>query len=81
MPDNYEADLHLGYALPIGPVDVNFLVDVFSIFNAQRAVVLDERWSFQEKDNASPTPTNPNYGQPILRTAPTTVRLGVRISF
>ncbi|MGE5275864.1 MAG: TonB-dependent receptor [Acidobacteriota bacterium] len=81
MPDNYEADLHLGYALPIGPVDVNFLVDLFSIFNAQRAVVLDERWSFQEKDNSSPTPTNPNYGQPILRTAPTTVRLGVRVSF
>jgi hypothetical protein len=62
-------------------VNINLLADVFSIFNAQRAIVLDERYSFQEKDNSSPTPTNPNYGQPILRTAPTTVRFGVRVSF
>jgi outer membrane receptor for ferrienterochelin and colicin len=81
-PDNYEADLHFGYPISVGPVSINLLLDVFSILNAQRAVVLDERWSRpQESDNASPTPLNPTYKQPVYRTAPTTARLGVRVSF
>ncbi len=80
-PDNYEADLHLGYPLSIGPVTVNFLVDVFNILNAQRPVLLDERWGFQESDNASPTPVNPNYKKAVFRTPPTSARLGARVSF
>ena len=80
-PDNYEADLHFGYPIGIGPVSINVLVDVFNILNAQRPVILDERWGFQEADNASPTPVNPNYGKPVFRTPPTSARLGVRVSF
>jgi hypothetical protein len=80
-PDNYEADLHFGYPLGIGPVTVNLLVDVFNILNAQRPVLLDERWGFQEADNASATPVNPNYGKPVFRTPPTSARLGLRVSF
>jgi outer membrane receptor for ferrienterochelin and colicin len=80
-PDNYEADVHFGYPLGIGPVTVNFLLDVFNILNAQRPVLLDERWGFQEADNASPTPVNPNYKKPVFRTPPTSARLGVRVSF
>ena len=80
-PDTYEADLHLGYPIPLGPVNLNVLVDVFNLFNAQKAVLLDQRWSFQESDNSSPTPTNPGYGKPVLRTPPTSARLGVRVSF
>ena len=80
-PDNYEADLHFGYPLALGPVTVNFLVDVFNILNAQRPVLLDERWGFQEADNASTTPVNPNYGKPVFRTPPTSARLGLRVSF
>jgi len=80
-PSNYEADLHFGYPLQTGPVTVNFLLDVFNVLNAQRAILLDQRWGFQESDNSSPTPVNPNYGKPVLRTPPTTFRLGVRVSF
>jgi len=80
-PDNYEADLHLGYPILVGPATINLLVDVFSIFNAQRPVILDQRWGFQESDNQSPTPVNPNYKQPVFRTAPTSARFGVRVSF
>jgi hypothetical protein len=80
-PDSYEADLHLGYPLDVGPAQVNFLLDVFDILNAQRAVLLDQRWGFQESDNSSPTPVNPGYKRPVLRTAPTSFRLGVRVSF
>ncbi len=81
MPSTYEADLHLGYPIAIGPVDVNLLADVFSLFNAQRAIILDQRWGFEEADNASPTPVNPDYGLAALRTPPTIVRFGVRVSF
>jgi Carboxypeptidase regulatory-like domain/TonB dependent receptor/TonB-dependent Receptor Plug Domain len=79
-PSNYDADLHLGYPLPVGPVTVNFLFDVFNVFNTQRPILLDERWDFQQADNASPAPTNPNFRKPVLRTPPTSLRLGVRLS-
>lgn len=81
MPASYEADLHLGYPVEIGPASVNLLLDVFNILNAQRPILLDQRWGFQEADNASPTPVNPGYGKPVLRTPPTSFRLGVRVSF
>jgi outer membrane receptor protein involved in Fe transport len=80
-PDTYEADLHLGYPIEIKPVTINILFDIFNLLNAQRPILLDQRWGFQEADNASPTPVNPNYGKPVLRTPPTALRLGVRVSF
>jgi hypothetical protein len=80
-PDNYEADVHFGYPIDTGRVRVNLLLDIFNILNAQRPVLLDQRWGFQESDNASPTPVNPSYGKPILRTPPTSARFGVRLSF
>lgn len=80
-PDNYEADLHLGYPLKAGPATFNFLVDVFNLLDAQRPVLLDERWGFQEADNASLTPVNPAYKRPILRTPARSYRLGLRVSF
>ncbi len=79
-PDTYDADLHLGYPIPAGPVKINLLLDVFNVFNTQRPLLLDQRWGFQEADNASPTPVNPDYGKPVLRTPPTSVRLGVRVT-
>lgn len=80
-PDLYEADLHLGYPIPLGPVSINVMADVFNLLNAQRPVLLDQRWDFQESDNANPTPTNPNYGKAVLRQSPRSLRLGARLSF
>jgi len=80
-PDTYDADLHLGYPLKAGPVTVNLLLDVFNLLNTQRPLLLDERWGFAEADNASPVPANPNYKQAALRTPPTSLRLGLRISY
>ena len=60
---------------------INFLADVFSLLDAQRPVLLDQRWGFQESDNFEPTPVNPGYGEAVLRTPPRTLRLGARISF
>ena len=74
-------DLHLSYPLEVKRVTINFLADVFSVLNAQRTILLDQRWGFTEADNASPTPVNPNYGEAILRTRPRSLRLGLRVSF
>jgi hypothetical protein len=79
-PDTYEADLHLGYPIAVGPAKVNLLFDVFNLLDVQRPVLLDQRWGFQESDNALPTPTNPDYKRPVLRTPPRSFRLGVRLS-
>jgi hypothetical protein len=70
-PDTYEMDVHLGYPLQVGPVEINFLADIFNLLDAQRPIVVDQRWGFQESDNASPTPVNTNYGKAVLRTGPT----------
>ena len=80
-PSNYDVDVHLGYPVPVHGAQLNVLLDVFSLLDTQRAVLLDERWGFQESDNASPTPVNPNYRQAVVRTAPRSVRLGLRLTF
>jgi hypothetical protein len=81
-PSNYDLDVHLGYPIPLGRgMELNLALDVFNVLNTQRAVLLDQRWGFQEADNASLTPVNPDYGQAVLRTPPTSARLGVRLSF
>ena len=81
MPSNYEADLHLGYPLNVKAVTINVLLDMFDLLNAQRPILLDQRWGFQEADNARSRPVNPDYLKPVLRTPPRSVRLGLRISF
>lgn len=80
-PSNYDVDVHLGYPIDFGGIELNLLLDVFNLLNTQRPILLDQRWGFQESDNASPTPVNPGYGEAVLRTAPTSARFGVRLSF
>ena len=80
-PSTYEADMHLGYPIETGRAKINLLLDVFNILNAQRPILLDERWDTQESENALPAPSNPGYGKAVLRTPPTSARIGVRVSF
>jgi hypothetical protein len=80
-PSNYDIDVHFGYPITLGPATVNILLDVFNVLNSQRPVLLDQRWGFAEPDNDDPTPANPRYGDAVIRTPPTSARLGVRVSF
>lgn len=81
-PSNYDVDVHLGYPVEVGHgVTVNLLLDVFSLLNTQRAILLDQRWGFEEADNALATPANPGYRRAALRTSPASARLGVRVTF
>jgi hypothetical protein len=65
----------------VGPATFNFLLDIFSLLDVQRPILLDQRWGFQEADNSSPTPVNPDYKRAVLRTPPRSYRLGLRVSF
>jgi hypothetical protein len=61
VPDSYDADLHLGYPLQIGPVTMTFLVDIFNIFNTQRVLAVDSRYNLSEFYDPNTNTTNPNY--------------------
>jgi hypothetical protein len=80
-PSNYDVDLHFGYPIDLGRAKLNLLLDVFNVLNTQRPILVDQRWGFSEADNAEATPANPRYGEAVIRTPPTSARLGVRISF
>jgi hypothetical protein len=65
----------------VGRSHLNILLDVFNILNTQRAILVDQRYGFQESDNALAKSANPGYLKPILRTPATSARLGMRWSF
>ncbi|HEY6066248.1 MAG TPA: hypothetical protein VIY96_08845, partial [Thermoanaerobaculia bacterium] len=92
-PDTYEIDAHVGYPLRIGPVTLNVLADVFNLLNAQRPILLDQRYNFAEFTNANyvcgsnrdplddEPKCNERYRQAFLRQSPRSLRIGARISF
>ena len=57
------------------------MIDLFNVFNSQDAVEVDNRYSFSQADNSSPTPTNLRYGQGRVFQEPRTLRIGLRASF
>jgi len=80
-PSNYDADVHLAYPIAFGGSHLNILLDVFNILNTQRAVLLDQRYSFQEEDNGLAKSANATYLKPVVRTPATSARLGLRWTF
>jgi hypothetical protein len=72
--------VHLGYPINAGKARVLLVLDVFNVLNAQRPILLDQRWSFREEDNSKTTPRD-GYLDPVLRTNPTSARFGVKVSF
>jgi outer membrane receptor for ferrienterochelin and colicin len=91
-PDTYEADLNFAYPLRLGPVTVNLLAAVFNVLNAQRPILLDQRYNFAEFADATyvcgSSATNPDEGkcnsrylQASQRQLPRSFRFGMRVSF
>ncbi len=92
VPASYDADLHLGYPLQLGPVSLTFLADIFNLFNTQRVIAVDQRYNLSEFDNpsyvcgsqpgsADQARCNSTYGQPIARSLPTSVRFALKLGF
>jgi len=89
VPADYEADLHFGYPLNLGPVTLTGLVDVFNVLNRQRAIAVDQRYNtaeFEDPNQVCPRGSSDNgcfadYGKAIARTSPTSVRFALKLGF
>jgi hypothetical protein len=44
-PSDWEADVHLGYPIALGPGHVNVILDVFNMLNRQHKTALDQRYN------------------------------------
>jgi hypothetical protein len=44
-PDEYEADLHFGYPVRFGGVELNLLADIFNLLDRQAATNVDQRFN------------------------------------
>ena len=89
VPADYEADLHFGYPLNLGPVTLTTLVDVFNVLNRQRPIAVDQRYNVAEFDDpnqqcakgSDANGCNPFFGTAIARTSPTSVRFALKLGF
>jgi hypothetical protein len=75
-PDIYDADLHLGYTIPMGPAEFNVGADVFNLLNQQRVLAQDQRYNLSEGGAL-----NPNYLRPVSFTGRRSLRVFGRVSF
>jgi hypothetical protein len=75
-PAIYDADIHLGYQLPLGPVKISVGADVFNVLNMQRTLAQDQRF-----DLGPGGPQQANYLRPIAFTPRRSLRLTSRVSF
>jgi hypothetical protein len=85
-PDLYTLDLHLAYPIKLGGGNLELMADVFNLFNQQRAVNVDQRWSTMDEYESAglsvdEQKTNNNWGQPLVYYPPRNIRFGVRLSF
>jgi len=92
VQSTYDADLHLGYPVVLGPVTVTVLTDFFNIFNTQRVLAVDQRYNLSEfsdpnyvcgsqPGSSDDQRCNPTYGQAIARTLPFSARFGLKVGF
>src|SRR4029453_11899796 len=51
VESSYDADVHLGYPLQIGPATMTFLRAFFNIFNNQLVLAVDQRYNTSEFDD------------------------------
>ena len=91
LPDYYEADLHLEYALRFGPISVVPVVDVFNLLDRQGVISREELYNNQAsvgenqpcsdgtyRNECAP---NPRFGKDISWQNPRLIRVGARVSF
>ncbi len=96
-PDLFTLDLHLGYTLRVGKdLSVSLFGDLFNVTDSQKAVRVDEVWTYARSDSTEDPNEcggpgtgpgtdcpdgNPNWGGPLTFQDPRTLRLGIRLSW
>ncbi len=73
VDDAYEADLHVGYPLKLGDkFEVNLLLDVFNLLDAQTEILRENRYTIADEPNAFGTVIDWNTGQEFAPITPST---------
>ena len=86
VPDIYDADVHLGYAIPISVAEFNIGLDVFNVLDMQKTLAEDQRKDLSQGPSM-PTATPARAAQPelpapgVLDRPSQSVRVFGRISF
>jgi hypothetical protein len=75
-------DLHLAYALPIRWYRLEFIIDVFNVFDEQASVEPDQVWTIYDQDDPEPdAQTNFQWGEPLVYSPPRHARFGIKFSW
>jgi Carboxypeptidase regulatory-like domain/TonB dependent receptor len=80
-PNDWDLDLHLDYPWVAGPLRLALILDLFRVFNHQTVLRVNPFFNEDGFQADNSVQTNPTYGQPILRSDPRLLRLGMTVSF
>jgi hypothetical protein len=81
-PTTFNLDLNTYYPIKFGEKrELRFQADWFNVFNAQRAIRLDESFSINSGVTGVPAVVNPFYGSGTIFQFPSSLRLGVKFTF
>jgi len=80
-PADWDLDLHLDYPWTTGPVRIDFILDLFRVFNHQTVLRVNPFFNEDGFQSDNGIQTNPTYGQPIVRSDPRLLRFGMTVAF
>ncbi len=82
-PSIHQLDLHLEYPIHMGSTDLAFILDVFNVFNTQKATAVDETYTYSDDPELDDDPAylNPYWNTPTAYQAPRNFRVGVKFSW
>jgi hypothetical protein len=80
-PNDWDLDLHLDYPWLAGPLRVDFNLDVFRVLNRQTVLRVNPFFNQDGFQADNGVQTNPTFGQPIVRSDPRLLRLGMTVAF
>lgn len=80
-PADWDMDLHLDYPYAAGPVRIDFILDLFRVFNHQTVLRVNPFSNEDGFQSDNVIQTNPTFLQPILRSDPRLLRFGMTVAF
>ncbi len=82
-PTLMNLDGHFSYPFKLGDYDLELMLDVFNIFNQQKATAVDQEYSFcsNAADDETADCRNPNWNNPTAFQSPRNYRVGVKFSW
>lgn len=82
-PTLMNLDGHFSYPFKLGDYDLEIMLDVFNLFNQQKATEIDQEYSFCSDPTQDETADcrNPNWGNATAYQSPRNYRVGIKFSW